>query len=87
MRRNCRRGGAVRYMGVMVNSEPAVAVGMNQDQVSEHLLRSYYVISARNVLVKMTDSAQPSQSPQAPSRRGNGLALGTEGEGAQRWKQ
>lgn len=28
MRRNGRRGGAVRYMEVKINSEPAVAVGM-----------------------------------------------------------
>lgn len=28
LRRNCRREGAVRHMEVMVNSEPAVAVGM-----------------------------------------------------------
>lgn len=75
-------------MGVMVNSEPAVAVGMNQDQVSEHLLRSYYVISARNVLVKMTDTVpSPHRAHRYRPGGGNGLALGTEGEGAQRWKQ
>lgn len=82
MRRNCRRGGAVRYMEVKINSEPAVVVGMESGQVSEHLLCSYYVISARDVLVKMTDTVP---SPHRPHRHspgaGIGLALGTEGEG------